>query len=160
MWTSSPAIPGRTAASKTNSGSSLDIAGNESVSDSSAESEGGSSSHLSYGISRTPPPSVKKRRVTGNPATKACHRVKKQGQLGLRDWSDVLGVASMVGWEPEAVGRAAARCSTLFGEGISFRTLAEEETFLGDGRIVEYRPDMVSPPVIDGKHVEARPKGA
>lgn len=50
-----------------------------------------------------------------------------QTKLGLclRDWSDVLGVASMCGWSPEIVARAAARCSDLFEEGITFRTLHE-----------------------------------
>lgn len=51
-------------------------------------------------------------------------RVRK-GRLGLRDWSDVLGIASMTGWRHDVVGSAAARCATLFGEGIKFRTLEE-----------------------------------
>ncbi|KAL8921658.1 MAG: hypothetical protein Q9208_005587 [Pyrenodesmia sp. 3 TL-2023] len=46
-------------------------------------------------------------------------------RLGLRDWSDVLGVASMCGWDAGTVGRAVARCSALFGEGLVLRTLQE-----------------------------------
>jgi len=46
-------------------------------------------------------------------------------RLGCRDWSDLLGIASMTGWPPNVVERAAARCSSLFGEGITFRTLEE-----------------------------------
>jgi len=46
-------------------------------------------------------------------------------RLGLRDWSDVLGVASMTGWSSDVVERTAARCASLFGEGITFRTLEE-----------------------------------
>jgi hypothetical protein len=141
--------------SQARSGSPPDLAGNESDSDYTAEKESGSSSHLSDGVSPAPSPSVKQRRVVGNPTAKAHYRNKKQEQLGLRDWSDILGVASMVGWEPEAISRAAVRCSTLFGEGINFRTLAEEETFLGDGRVLEYRPGMASPLVVRGR-TEAR----
>lgn len=51
-------------------------------------------------------------------------RVHK-GRLGLRDWSDVLGIASMAGWRHKVVGSAAARCATLLGEGVEFRTLEE-----------------------------------
>lgn len=49
----------------------------------------------------------------------------RKGRLGLRDWSDVLGIASMTGWHQNVVGGTAARCATLFGEGVKFRTLEE-----------------------------------
>ena len=49
----------------------------------------------------------------------------RKGRLGLRDWSDVLGIASMIGWQQSVVGSATARCATLFEEGIKFRTLEE-----------------------------------
>ncbi|KAI9774210.1 MAG: hypothetical protein M1839_001756 [Geoglossum umbratile] len=139
-------------------GLSLDLAEGESASDYTAESESESSSQHSGSTSETLPPSIRCG-ITGDPATKAGYRVKRQGQLGLRDWSDVLGIASMVGWDPETISRAAARCSTLFGEGISFRTLAEGETFLGNGRIVEYRPNMISPTAGEGNHARPRFSG-
>ena len=50
---------------------------------------------------------------------------KRKGRLGLRDWSDVLGIAAMTGWQQNVVGSATARCATLFEEGIEFRTLEE-----------------------------------
>lgn len=46
-------------------------------------------------------------------------------RLGLRDWSDVVGVASMIGWPPTVVSRAAKRCAGLFGEDMAFQTLKE-----------------------------------
>ncbi|KAM0799419.1 RNA polymerase I-specific transcription initiation factor-domain-containing protein, partial [Usnea florida] len=49
----------------------------------------------------------------------------RKGRLGLRDWGDVLGIASMIGWQQSVVGSATARCATLFEEGIKFRTLEE-----------------------------------
>lgn len=49
----------------------------------------------------------------------------RRGDTGLRDWSDVLGVASMIGWDSKIVQKAAVRCSTLFDEGIKFRRLEE-----------------------------------
>lgn len=54
------------------------------------------------------------------------HRVQKRKvRCGLRDWSDVLGVAPMTGWDPKIVQNAAFRCSKLFGEGIVMRKLNE-----------------------------------
>lgn len=49
----------------------------------------------------------------------------RKGRLGLRDWSDVLGVASMIGWHQDVVGSATTRCARIFQEGIKFRTLQE-----------------------------------
>ena len=65
----------------------------------------------------------------------------RKGPLGLRDWSDVLGIASMTGWNQKIVGSATARCATLFGEGMKFRTLEE-------GKVAQeehlYLPDATS----------------
>jgi len=62
----------------------------------------------------------------------------RMSRMGCRDWSDVLGVASVTGWPPTVVERAAVRCASLFGEGITFRTLEEgslaftEKSYLPD----------------------------
>lgn len=50
---------------------------------------------------------------------------RRRANFGLRDWSDVLGVASMTGWDSTIVQKAAFRCSTLFEAGIKFRRLEE-----------------------------------
>ncbi|KAF4839489.1 hypothetical protein CGCSCA4_v011215 [Colletotrichum siamense] len=47
------------------------------------------------------------------------------GNWGLRDWSDVLGAASISGFKPEVVARAAQRCADLFGQGMDMQTLVE-----------------------------------
>ena len=52
-------------------------------------------------------------------------RKPKMKQLKLRDWSDVLGMAALTGWDPNAVQRAADRCSRLFGEDMLFRSFEE-----------------------------------
>lgn len=46
-------------------------------------------------------------------------------KFGLRDWSQVLGLASMVGLPSDAVMRAAKRCSDLFHEDMEFGTFKE-----------------------------------
>ena len=53
---------------------------------------------------------------------KFCDRKRR---LGLRDWSDVLGIASMIGWPQNVVSSATARCATTFEQSIKFRTLHE-----------------------------------
>lgn len=71
-----------------------------------------------------------------NPSSRATSRSASRGKnyssrsrsrlrLGLRDWSDVLGIASMTGWPTAAVMRAARRCADLFGEDMVFQTLEE-----------------------------------
>ncbi|KAK1448083.1 RNA polymerase I specific transcription initiation factor [Colletotrichum cuscutae] len=47
------------------------------------------------------------------------------GNWGLRDWSDVVGAASLSGFKPDVVARAAQRCADLFGQGMEMRTLSE-----------------------------------
>lgn len=51
---------------------------------------------------------------------------RRGSRLALRDWSDILGVASMTRWDPDVIERAATRCASLFEECITFRTLKEE----------------------------------
>ncbi|KAL8933959.1 MAG: hypothetical protein Q9216_006138 [Gyalolechia sp. 2 TL-2023] len=68
-------------------------------------------------------------------------------RLGLRDWSDVLGVASMCGWDSGVVARAAARCSDLFNEGIVFRTLHEGREGYHDSSFV---PNTFTTQILEG----------
>ncbi|KAJ5142878.1 uncharacterized protein N7515_001665 [Penicillium bovifimosum] len=51
------------------------------------------------------------------------HSIK--GRLKLRDWSEIMGLASMLGLPTAAVMRASKRCADLFGEDLEFRTLPE-----------------------------------
>ncbi|KAJ5788287.1 hypothetical protein N7457_003277 [Penicillium paradoxum] len=48
-----------------------------------------------------------------------------RSRLKLRDWSEVMGLASMMGLPAPAVMRASKRCADLFGEDIEFRTMPE-----------------------------------
>jgi hypothetical protein len=54
-------------------------------------------------------------------------RNRKFKGLGLRDWSDVLGMAALTGWNEDVVARASKRCAELFGENMLFRRLHEAE---------------------------------
>jgi hypothetical protein len=46
-------------------------------------------------------------------------------RLGLRDWSEVMGIAAMMGLPNAAVMRASKRCADLFEEDMTFRTFHE-----------------------------------
>ncbi|CAP91850.1 Pc13g07810 [Penicillium rubens Wisconsin 54-1255] len=48
-----------------------------------------------------------------------------KGRLRLRDWSEVMGLASMMGLPAPAVMRASKRCADLFGEDMEFRIMPE-----------------------------------
>lgn len=65
-----------------------------------------------------------------------------------RDWSEVLGIAAMVGWDQDVLDRAARRCAATFGESMTMRIMPE--TSFGNPRdqTVEYVPDM-TPPIDD-----------
>lgn len=54
-------------------------------------------------------------------------RTGKNGRFGLRDWSEVLAMASSVGWDSQALDRTMARCSELFGEAMSTQLLRYPE---------------------------------
>ncbi|KAJ4512542.1 hypothetical protein HRR83_007058 [Exophiala dermatitidis] len=46
-------------------------------------------------------------------------------RLNPRDWSDVVGMAALTGWDAGIVERASERCARLFGENMLFRTFHE-----------------------------------
>ncbi|KIV94447.1 hypothetical protein PV10_02214 [Exophiala mesophila] len=59
---------------------------------------------------------------------------KRNRMLGLRDWSDVMGLAALTGWDAEVVQRASERCAALFSENMLFRTFHEgHQRHAGDG---------------------------
>jgi hypothetical protein len=66
---------------------------------------------------KIPPPS--------NRATEGEKVISRQKKLGLRDWSEVIGTAALVGFSPDVIARAAQRCANLFEEGMTIRTMAE-----------------------------------
>ncbi|KAK3720138.1 hypothetical protein LTR37_003962 [Vermiconidia calcicola] len=79
---------------------------------------------------------------------------KRQRPLNPRDWSEVLGIASLVGWNSAAVDRAARRCTSLFGERMDFQAVsgtAMQSHTVGERQTVlvkdEPRKDWFSCPV-------------
>ncbi|ORY02459.1 hypothetical protein BCR34DRAFT_591900 [Clohesyomyces aquaticus] len=71
-------------------------------------------------------------------------------QVGLLDWSEVIGLAAMTGWNDSAVARTAQRCAALFDESMSFRPFTESLAAKTDANVVHYTPATISVPQIVG----------
>ncbi|KAH6672263.1 RNA polymerase I-specific transcription initiation factor-domain-containing protein [Halenospora varia] len=72
--------------------------------------------------SRAPTPTPTPRQNRRNPEEAAD---KHHRRLGLRDWSEVLGSAALIGIPADAIARATQRCANLFGEGMTMRSMPE-----------------------------------
>jgi len=59
-------------------------------------------------------------------------------RLRPRDWSEVLGAATLMGWDSEVIQRAAKRCSVLFGEDMSFATSEGDGAFNQHSTSINY----------------------
>lgn len=66
-------------------------------------------------------------------------------ELGLRDWSEVLGVAALTGWDQTVIDRTARRCAALFGENMAMRFMPEMPVGNGKDEVVEYLPETIPP---------------
>jgi hypothetical protein len=70
--------------------------------------------------------------------------IRDKKKLGLRDWSEMLGSAALVGFPEDVIARATQRCANLFREGMIMRVITEAP--LGDDDAYaeqDYRPEMV-----------------
>lgn len=59
------------------------------------------------------------------------------------DWSEVLGIAAMTGWNERALARTSQRCAALFQEGMSFRTFNEGFALEPITQPVQYTPSTI-----------------
>ncbi|EHL01819.1 hypothetical protein M7I_2172 [Glarea lozoyensis 74030] len=50
---------------------------------------------------------------------------RRASKLELRDWSEVLGTAALVGFSPAVIARATQRCANIFGEGMVLKSIPE-----------------------------------
>jgi hypothetical protein len=75
--------------------------------------------------SPSPSPPARKRKSPMKRSTSEEIQVSRQKKLGLRDWSEVIGSAALVGFSPDVIARATQRCANLFGEGMVLRSMVE-----------------------------------
>jgi hypothetical protein len=81
---------------------------------------------------------------------------KYRRRLGLRDWSEVLGAAALVGFPPDIIARATQRCANLFGESMTMRTMVE--TPFGDesaDTLTTYQPEEIPDCESESEHSES-----
>jgi hypothetical protein len=75
--------------------------------------------------------------------TSAHTREKRSTRLGLRDWSEIIGTAALIGFSPEVIERATQRCANLFGEGMTILSFVENPTSGNEDQIVDYLPGEI-----------------
>ncbi|KAF1365966.1 hypothetical protein EJ07DRAFT_51175, partial [Lizonia empirigonia] len=67
-------------------------------------------------------------------------------RAGLMDWSEVLGIAAVKGWNQRALARTAQRCSALFGESMSFMPFHEDLATKSPANPALYTPSTIPAP--------------
>ena len=97
---------------------------------------------------KSPSPRRGRERSRSAPAKRATSeelRESRRRKLELRDWSEVLGFAALVGFEPDVLDRAARRCATLFGEGMVMRNMAEVAFAEREGKdeVARYQSELI-----------------
>jgi hypothetical protein len=130
-----------TSPTKSKSGKDPTGEGGEERENEEEDEDSEAESLLSF-ISRLPSPSRGRSNERSPRRKKWKHRIQ-----GLRDWGDVLGVASMTRLPESAVLSAAQRCSTLFGEDMIFQTLVA-------GRVKKISQDVGGETVSTWRYVE------
>ena len=91
------------------------------------------------------PPVIKGTKTMGSDH-KELSTVRRE-RLALRDWTEVLGMASLTGWDQEVVNRASGRCAKLFGENMLFRTFHEGAEDGGKSHFVDMSATGDEPPM-------------
>lgn len=78
-------------------------------------------------------------------------------RLGLIDWSEVLGLAAVTGWDQQALSRTAQRCAALFGESMSFIPIPEGRATQPAPQPIQYTPSTVPAPTTLFQQPKKRP---
>jgi hypothetical protein len=74
-------------------------------------------------------------------------------RTGLMDWSEVLGLAAVKGWDEKVLSRTAQRCATLFGESVSLIPLDENLATKPVPEPVQYIPTTIpAPDLFSARH--------
>lgn len=68
-------------------------------------------------------------------------------RAGVMDWSEVLGISAVKGWDQKALARTAERCAALFGESMSFRPFHENVATKAVSQPIQYTPSTIPAPL-------------
>ncbi|KAF2856799.1 hypothetical protein T440DRAFT_463017 [Plenodomus tracheiphilus IPT5] len=106
------------------------------------------------------PQAHKRARSVSTASVDSDSTIRDRARAGLIDWSEVLGLAAVKGWDERVLARTAQRCANLFGESMSFRPFNADTTPQSLPDQVQYTPSTVPPPRIPsllGDRSERRP---
>lgn len=67
-------------------------------------------------------------------------------EIGLMDWSELLGLAAISGWNERVIARTTERCALLFGESMGFRTFGESLATHSVPKLDQYTPSIIPAP--------------
>ena len=102
----------------------------------------GSDSVTQHGLNEGP------RRRRARSTSSASSNISGDSQVGrgsgLMDWSEVLGLAAVSGWNQRAIARATQRCASLFGETMGFRTFEQNSAPGSVPTLIQYAPCPIS----------------
>jgi hypothetical protein len=79
-------------------------------------------------------------------------------RAGLMDWSEVIALAAVKGWDERVLARTAQRCATLFGESMSFIPLSENLATKPIPEPIQYNPSTIPAPDILSARQSSIPK--
>jgi hypothetical protein len=118
-------------------GSSSDESTSEAVvSDVSMKEESERSStseHSPAGQHTSAKSRAKRKRQKPDSSKQRYEQERNLRKLGLRDWSEVIGAATLAGFPPQVIARAAQRCANLFGQSMTFQTISEGSRHMNSG---------------------------
>jgi hypothetical protein len=81
-----------------------------------------------------------------SPRSNASSNSEARKGVGLMDWSELLGLAAIAGFDKRVIANTAQRCASLFGEQMVFRTFDEGLATQPISEPVRYMPDIIPAP--------------
>jgi hypothetical protein len=81
-----------------------------------------------------------------SPRSNASSNSEVRRGVGLMDWSELLGLAAIAGFDNRVIANTAQRCASLFGEQMTFRTFDEYFAAQPISEPAQYMPDTIPAP--------------
>ncbi|KAF2632530.1 hypothetical protein BU25DRAFT_405863 [Macroventuria anomochaeta] len=96
--------------------------------------------------SRSPTTRRKRSRSESTADEEGVSNTRDWSRAGLMDWSEVLGIAAVKGWDQKALARTAERCAAWFGESMSFIPFHEDLATKSAAVPIQYTPSSILAP--------------